>query len=214
MAKTAPGIIPLTGYALKPRGRRIRELELRSIAPPSGRQYPQDHLTLLYGRDTTLREMSRVHNEAIRNGQQMCAIDVSVNVGRVIVEYATFDDLKRTRFLNMERASKAVLERIQQYWCGYLGAEGRSAAWIEGNVEWRHHRFMSDRPDLVPRLANEEEFAHLALIAYQVVEGQEIYKAGTILDAGSITEVTWAADPQLKVALAPQASGESAVLPP
>lgn len=213
MAKTAPGIIPLTGYALKPKGRRIRELQLRSIAPPSGREYPQDHLTLLYGRDTTLREMSRVHNEAIRNAQQMCAIDVSVNVDRVIVEYATFGDLKRTRFLNMERASSAVLERIQQYWYGYLLGEGRNAAWIKGNVEWRHHRFMSDRPDLVPRLANEAEFAHLALIAYQVVEGCEIYKAGTILDARAITDVTWAADPQLKVTLLPQVCGESAMAP-
>lgn len=211
MAKTAPGIIPLTGYALKPKGRRIRELELRSIEPPSGREYPKDHLTLLYGRDTTLRELSRVHNEAISHGQQMCQIDVSVNVGRVIVEYATFDDLKRTRFLNMERASKAVLVRIQQYWCGYLRGEGRSAAWITSNVEWRHHRFMSDRPDLVPRLAAEPEFANLALIAYQVVEGRDIYKAGTILDAESITAVTWAADPQLKVKLSPQPSGETAL---
>lgn len=213
MAKTAPGIIPLTGYALKPKGRRIRELQLRSIAPPSGREYPKDHLTLLYGRDTALREMSKVHNEAISNGQQMCAIDVSVNVGRVIVEYATFDDLKRTRFLNMERTSRAVLERIQQYWGSYLREEGRSDDWIKGNVEWRHHRFMSDRPDLVARLADEEEFAQLALIAYQVVEGGEIYKAGTILDAGSITEVTWADDPQLKVTLAPQVCGESATVP-
>lgn len=45
---------------------------------------------------------------------------------------------------------------------------------------------MSYRLDLLPRLANEPEFRHLALIVYRVVEGSEVFKLGTILDRAAI----------------------------
>lgn len=202
MAKHGPGIIPLTGYARVPKGRRVRHLQLCSIDEPSERAWADDSLTLFHGSGTALRQLSKVHNDAIRNRQDIYVIEVSLNAEKSIVDFLTFDDLKRTRFLSMERASKAVLECIHSYWRGYLREEGRSDEWISANVEWRHHRFMSDRPDLVPRLGMEHEFRHLALIAFQIVEGREIYKAATVLDPTAITEMKWTVNPDLQVTIA------------
>lgn len=201
MAKAEPGMAYLTGYSLKPKGRHVRELQLDRIESPSQREFPTEYLTLYYGAQTTLREMSKIHAEALRNKQDLYQISVAVNVQKVIVEFLTFEDLKKTRLLNMERISKSVAERIQEYWWNYLREEGKSDEWIKDNVEWRRHRFMSDRPDLVARLAKEPEFSHLSLIVYQVVEGSEVYKVGTVVDPTAVKGATCKNHPELPVIL-------------
>lgn len=183
------GLAYLTGFDLKPKGRIARSLTLRSVPDPTERNFPQDMLTLYYGSGTTLKELSRVHHEAISHGQDLYQITVAVDVKEIILEFMTLSDLKFSRMLNLERASKEVLEKIKEYWWDYLKSEGYSDEWIETHVEWRRHRFVSDRPDLLERLKNEPEFKNLALIIYQVVSDNNIYKAATVLDPSAIREV-------------------------
>lgn len=186
MSNIEPGWVYLMGYSLEPKGRHVRELSLEKIPNPPGREFPSEHCTLYYGAQTTLKEMSKIHAAAIRNKQHLYQITVAVNVGKIIVERLAFEDLKKTRFLNMEGISTLMEERIQGYWSGYLRQEGRDDQWIRDNVDWGSRRFISDRPDLVPRLAEEPEFSHLALIVYQVAAGSEMLKVGTILDRAAM----------------------------
>lgn len=199
--KVERGVAYLTGYSVKPKGRRVRELELTSIGSPSQRNFPSENLSLFYGAQATLREMAKVHAEAIRNKQDLYQITVGIDVQKVTVEFLTFEDLKGTRMMNMERISHKVADCIQAYWSQYLHEEGRSDEWIANNVEWRRHRFMSDRPDLVTRLCKEPEFRHLALIIYQVVEGSDVYKVGTVLDPKAIKNAECTNSPGLPVRL-------------
>jgi hypothetical protein len=203
MAKAEKGTAYLTGYNLKPKGRMVRELTLRNIENPSSREFPKDFHTLYYGAQTTLRQMSKVHAEAIRNKQDLYQITVAVDVDNIIVEFLTFEDLKKTRMMNMERISKEVSEKIQDYWWGYLKDEGLSDQWIKDNVEWRRHRFMSDRPDLIEHLAKEPEFKHLSMIIYQVVdtEKSDIYKVATIVNPQAVKSATCKSHPDIPVTI-------------
>ena len=193
----------LTGYNLKPKGRIVRELTLTNIQNPSGREFPKDLPTLYYGAQTTLRQMAMVHAEAIRNKQDLYQITVAVDVDNIIVEFLTFEDLKKTRMMNMERISKDVNEKIQDYWWSYLKNEGFSDEWIKDNVEWRRHRFMSDRPDLLSHLVKEPEFRHLSMIIYQVVdtEKSDIYKVATVVNPHAIKSVTCKSHPDIPVTI-------------
>lgn len=118
---------------------------------------------------------------------------------KIILGFTTFGHLKQTRLLNMDCASEEVTERIQEHWCRYLHEEGKSDEWIKSNVEWGMHHYMSDRPDLLARLAKEPEFGHLALIVHQVVAGSEVLKVGTILDRDAIKRAVCKAHPSLIV---------------
>jgi len=189
MARAQKGLAYLTCFDLKPKGRQARSLELKSIIAPHDREFDPNTMVMFYGAQSTLREMAKIHAQAISNGQDLYQIAVGVEVTKIIVEFLTLEDLKNTRMMNMERISKEVQSKIQEYWYNYLKAEGKSEEWITDNVEWRSHRYMSDRPDLVAKLAKEKEFKHLSLIAFQMVYNNTIYKVGMILDKKAIRDV-------------------------
>ena len=194
----------LVGFDLKPKQRNIRSVKLASIPKPSERSWAPGCLTLYYGAGQTLRALAAQHVEASKNGQEMYQIDVGLNVGTIILEFITFEDLKKTRMINVERVSKQVEERIQSYWWDYLKQEGKSDEWIKDNVEWRRHRYMSDRPDLVAQLAKEPEFKHLTLIVHQVVQNAEVFRVGVVTDITQIKSINCKTNPSVTVTLETQ----------
>jgi hypothetical protein len=187
MARIEPGVAYLTGYVLEPEGLHPREVQLTSVAHPSpGRAFPSQYLTQYYGAQTTLREIPRRRTEAILNKQELYEITTAVRVQNIIVEPLTFEKLNLTRMMNMECLSNAVKDRIEEYWSSYLREEGRADEWTKENADCGSIDFISDRLDLLPRLATESEFSHLALIVYPVAVGSTVVRVGTVLDHTAI----------------------------
>ena len=194
----------LVGFDLKPKQRNIRSIKLTNIPAPKERSWAPGCLTLYYGAGQTLKALASQHIEASKNGQDMYQIDVGLHVGKIVLEFLTFEDLKKTKMMNVERVSKQVEEKIQDYWWDYLKQEGRSDDWIKANVEWRRHRYMSDRPDLIAKLSQEPEFKHLTMIVHQMVQNSEIFRVGVITDLTQIKSITCRNNPSVTVTLEPQ----------
>lgn len=201
MTKPSKSTAYLTGFDVKPKQRNIRAVTLRNIPEPKDRQLAPGCVTLYYGMGNTLKAMATHHRDAISQGMDMYTIAAGVNVGNIIVEFLTFEDLKKTKFMNVERISKEVMAKIEEYWWDYLKSEGKSDDWIKENVEFRRHRFMSDRPDLVAKLAREPEFKHLNLIVHQIVNDGMIIKVGVVTHPDQIKEMVCRTNPNIKVTL-------------
>jgi hypothetical protein len=199
MARAKKGLAYLTGYDLRPRGRTVRMLDLTPRIDIDGREFDPNTIALFYGAQATLRQMSRLHAYAIRTQQDLYQISLGIDVENIIIEFLTLDDLKNTKMMNMERISKELQLLIQSYWRGYLKEEGLSDEWIDANVEWRSHRYVSERPDLISKLAKEPEFRHLNLIIAQIVENNEVLKIGIVLKKEAIEDVSCKTHPNIPV---------------
>jgi hypothetical protein len=213
MGRAKKGLAYLTGYDLRPRGRTVRSLDLKPQIDLDGREFESGTIALLYGAQATLRQMSRLHAAAIRTQQDLYSISVGVDVENIIIEFLTREDLKNTKMMNLERISKELQLIIQDYWRGYLKQEGRSDSWIDDNVEWRSHRYVSDRPDLITKLGKEPEFKHLNLIIAQVVDNNEVFKLGVILNKDAIVEVTCKTHPNIPIRIDGKVVNEGAGVP-
>lgn len=198
--------MPIAGHSTcfsfitTPKGRRVRQAALRSVPPPDDVPAPP-HLLLYHGQ-AAQQALARHHVAAQRAGHDLHPVQVTVDVGRSVVEFLTPDDLQQTGMMNVARVGAAVRDMIVAYWRGYLRAEGCSDAWLDAQVEWRAHRYLATRPDLLARLVTEPEFAHLRLVAFDWIEQGRPCRVALVPDRGAIV-AAWCPTLALPVAIAP-----------
>jgi hypothetical protein len=175
--------IAFTGYVVlrrEPKG----TVELANVAVAKDLRLPKGGLTLLYGFRHALEELSRQTKLAEKDGGQLVPVKVAMELVTVdnSVGWVSVGDLASLQMLHLGRVRpdlyNLIAEKLRTY-MGDLTGLGRL------DVEDKFAR----RPDLIGRLHEEPEFAHLSVIVYRIDLGDEkILWAATIFSVpGGIT---------------------------
>lgn len=163
-------------------------VRLANIQFPKGKKPPEGGYAALYGFRDALDEISRQRREADAAKDHILSIDISVDVGEIIIGVMHIQQLPTTKFLNMRRMSKELNNLVVRYWEGYLRDEGVSEEAIAKQSFWQLQH-VADRPDLVGRLWKENEFNHLAVIAYPVNDKGVARQVATLFRKEAITKI-------------------------
>lgn len=126
-------------------------------------RFPERGITFLYGHNSPALPYS--FKEAGRLGVDTAIVDVHVEIGRWLRHKVDFSDnedcgLRYTRFLNLSRAKKEILDELEKVAVMRLGGERAGAEkWPRGPTT---------HPYLLDDVIRLDQFKHLAVIAYTV----------------------------------------------
>ncbi|MDH0960925.1 hypothetical protein EGJ86_22160 [Pseudomonas sp. o96-267] len=148
-------------------------------------RFPDGTMTFLYGYNSPALPYSFEHAGAL--GIDIAIVDVQVEIGKWLRHKADLSDseecgLKQTRFLNLSRAKKEILDQLESIAVKRLGVERASAeAWPRGPTVY---------PYMLGSVLEHEEYSHLAVIAYTVMTATvgEVQVA-TVFDDSAIISV-------------------------
>lgn len=150
-----------------------------------GIQFPSRGMTFLYGHRNPAPPYFMQQAAAI--GLDVALVDVHVEIGKWLrhqVDLSDQDDrgLRFTRFLNVARATKDVTDRLQGVWVKQLGGErAGQEGWPKGATRY---------PYLLDQVMELPEFAHLAVIAYNIQTAElGSVKVATLFDDTAIEVV-------------------------
>lgn len=165
-----------------------KTVRLSNIPFPKGKTPPAGGYAALYGFRDALDEISKQRRQADTTGESILSIEISVDVGEIIVGVMHPEQLPTTKFLNMRRMSKELSNTVIRYWEEYLREEGVSEEALANKSFWQLEH-VAERPDLIERLWHEKEFNHLAVIAYPVNDGGEARQVATLFRKECITKI-------------------------
>jgi hypothetical protein len=142
-------------------------IRLFDITMPTTRKIP-GYITGLSGFSVE-RNLHLAAQYAAARQLEMIVIDLLVGYTQPLsTQFRSLEHLKAHDVLSLFRASKALIEELAAYWKEWtIEDEGAQA---EARYDWRRPAdFIARRPDFMPRLLQQEEFAHLHLLAHPVM---------------------------------------------
>lgn len=148
-------------------------------------RFPERGLTFLYGHNSPALPYCFKHAGTL--GVDTAIVDVHVEIGKWLrhkVDFSEDEDcgLRHTRFLNLSRAKKEILDSMEAIAVRKLGGERA------GMEKWP--RGPTVHPYVLDDVIQAAEFSHLAVIAYTVITAAvgELQVA-TVFDDSTITSV-------------------------
>lgn len=148
-------------------------------------RFPEGGLTFLYGHNSPA--LPYCFKQAGSLGVDTAIVDVHVEIGKWLrhkVDFSESDEcgLRHTRFLNLSRAKKEILDSLEAVAVQKLGGERA------GVEKWP--RGPTSHPYLLDDVIKVSEFAHLAVIAYTITTAAVgDLQVATVFDDLAITSV-------------------------
>ncbi|MBA1280217.1 hypothetical protein [Stutzerimonas stutzeri] len=148
-------------------------------------RFPEQGITFLYGHNSPALPYS--FKQAGQLGVDTAIVDVHVEIGRWLRHKIDFSDneecgLRFTRFLNLSRAKKEILDVLEDVVVDRLGGERAGAEkWPRGPTT---------HPYILDEVIRMDAFKHLAVIAYSVTTAAVgDLQVATVFDDEAITSV-------------------------
>lgn len=148
-------------------------------------RFPERGLNFLYGHNSPALPYCFTHAGSL--GVDTAIVDVHVEIGKWLrhkVDFSESEDcgLVHTRFLNLSRAKKEILDSLESVVVKRLGGERA------GMEKWP--RGATTHPYLLDDVIKLQQFAHLAVIAYTVTTAAVgDLQVATVFDDSAITSV-------------------------
>jgi hypothetical protein len=178
-----------------------KQVILNNVPMPKSVSAPEGTLATFYGFHDTLAGLAKWRRDADRTGQGFCSVELMTEIGTAHTINANPENISETKFLNFSRMTRALEDKIIDYWKGYLKEEGMSDEALK-TYSWRNLNYVMERPDLLNRLRQEEEFKHLDVMVYQVREDDgNIQQKASIFNRDAIVQVNVIDNPEIEVLL-------------
>jgi len=167
MIKTKRPGIDVAGVLFYKRGQVPAQLSVSDMTLPLVRRM-NGYVTGLSGHERDIGMMyARQHADAKR--LEMVVVDLLVGFERPLYPKKLQPDLvSEVDVLNMKLISKELTAQIAEFWREWVIEDEGARA--ETNYDWAHPSdFVARRPDLLPRLLELDQFAHINMVTHQVI---------------------------------------------
>jgi hypothetical protein len=177
-------------YILNPSFDRINMIESLYASSDDAPMYPEEGLTVLYGKRFGFESLSKATSDALANGEKLVPIIIEMEAWRPKGTAHWFDDMEGKTVFDLRRLSKQlnIENLIIEYFSRYMNEDG----FAEADVRNRDHSAKSDFanfPSYLDRLRKEPEFSHVDAFIWQTEEdGQSVVRA-TIYNTDPIKSV-------------------------
>ncbi|PPC84824.1 MAG: hypothetical protein CTY35_00445 [Methylotenera sp.] len=168
-----------------------------------GKSAPDNGVTFYYGFQESLTEQSLAAQELNKKGNQTSSVIVSVDIGESNQKATTPEFLPQTRFLNMANMTKALEMDVQRVWKDILKNEGIDQNLVDDKDYWKNKQFLLKNPQLVGKLRDYEQFAHLDVIGYPFSNPgvKSFCKRATLFSNEHVKEIRVLSYPEIEVSL-------------
>lgn len=138
-----------------------RGVELPDVALPGGLRPPSDAITLLYGFNA--RQEIRYQYQRAKNGELFVPVDVQFE-SPFTMKRISIGDVAGLNVITLSRVADDFQREIRSRFNKIFGEKGLSV-FDDGYAT----SLMVRRPDMIGALRREPDFAHIAVIIYDVV---------------------------------------------
>lgn len=153
---------------------------LESVEPPDGLQFPKKGLTFYYGFKESVVNISNAIKKAGEKGLEVHPVNVVVNAERNMDATLSLNELPLCTFLNVSRLKKDIYDIIRGYLKQFILKKSLVDKMIELEI-WDKKvntittkgilLFIMQYPYVIDYLWEQEEFNHLDIIVYPVLDG-------------------------------------------
>ncbi|TBW57474.1 hypothetical protein EZI54_07385 [Marinobacter halodurans] len=139
--------------------------------------------TLLYGTRRTQGVLGRALMQAHERDEELCIVDVKVNVGQWVNRKQSFDTFDLLHFLKVpDRAKQAVLDDIAEHWKRLLA--------LRGLPQDDFPRKASPHMELLDELIKIEPYNKLNVIGFPIQTTTGWTQAAVVTNPDAIVEIT------------------------
>lgn len=197
------GMITLSASIPFIRMQKPKTIVLENV-PTGGKTLPEGSINLFYGFRESLDEMSMIREAADARQEYVAGVEVTVDVGNLESRNITPEDLPNTRFLNLNRMTKAMEMEVVRHWKQIVKNEDIDVSkW--GDDYWKKLKFLQVHPQLIGKLREFDQFSHIEAFAYPFdnPKVQSMCRRVALFSDEHVVSIECKSFPEIKVELPP-----------